>query len=477
VHSLADRPKSSGGLSPWLTTAALLVLVVGILPGSSLPAEAALGAGSRIPWAGGSWYLHGANVPWYNWSCDFGCGTNGGASSGAAQTALADRFAKLQTAGVHAVRWWVFEGNAWQISRDAAGAPADVSAAVYPDFDAALQLAERYDLYYDFVLFSAPSGLPAAWLNDGTQRAKLAAALAPLFARYKGHPRILSWEVFNEPDFDVWNGKVTQDALRATVKAVADSVHANSTAYVTVGMGFADGIPMVQGLGLDYYQAHWYDYMSGGTYCMRCNSYGFYQARWNLDAPLLVGEVYTGADMDAVQRLEEFYAKGYAGAWPWSLFPEKTADKMAIDLAAMTTFSGRHADVGPKATTTDPTPTPTPKATATATATATPSPTPTGATDTTPPSVTGVRATNISGTSATITWGTDEPANSQVEYGTTTAYGIVTPLGAALVSSHAVSLAGLARNTVYHYRVRSRDAAGNVAVSGDYTFTTRRSAH
>src|SRR5829696_4189651 len=27
----------------------------------------------RVAWNGGSWYLQGVNVPWYNWGCDFGC--------------------------------------------------------------------------------------------------------------------------------------------------------------------------------------------------------------------------------------------------------------------------------------------------------------------------------------------------------------------------------------------------------------------
>jgi hypothetical protein len=168
------------------------------------------------------------------------------------------------------------------------------------------------------------------------------------FTHYRGNPRVLSWEVFNEPDFDVWNGKVSQSSMASTVTAVAASVHANSTAYVTVGMGFADGLPMVVGTGLDYYQAHWYDYMSGGTYCMRCNNYAFYQAKFGLDQPLVVGEFYAGSNVDSYQRYQDFYNKGYAGAWGWSLSPEKTSDHMAIDYAAARKFANRHSDLGPR---------------------------------------------------------------------------------------------------------------------------------
>src|SRR3989441_8215142 len=81
-------------------------------------------------------------------------------------------------------------------------------------------------------------------------------------------------------------------------------------------------------------------------------------------------------------------------------------------------------------------------------------------------------ASGITSTSATISWTTDEASDSQVEYGTTTAYGQVSALASALVTSHSVGLSGLSASTVYHYRVKSRDAVGNLATSADVTFTT-----
>jgi hypothetical protein len=92
--------------------------------------------------------------------------------------------------------------------------------------------------------------------------------------------------------------------------------------------------------------------------------------------------------------------------------------------------------------------------------------------DTTPPAISAVTANNLTANGATIAWTTDEAATSQVEYGTTTAYGAATTLDAALVSGHTQTLTGLAASTTYHYRVLSRDAAGNQAASGDNTFTT-----
>jgi concanavalin A-like lectin/glucanase superfamily protein/Big-like domain-containing protein/purple acid phosphatase-like protein len=92
--------------------------------------------------------------------------------------------------------------------------------------------------------------------------------------------------------------------------------------------------------------------------------------------------------------------------------------------------------------------------------------------DTVAPVISSVGASGVTGSSATVSWATNEPADSQVEYGVTTGYGSSTPLQASYVTSHTVLVSGLAPATVYHYRVRSSDAAGNPAASGDATFTT-----
>ena len=90
----------------------------------------------------------------------------------------------------------------------------------------------------------------------------------------------------------------------------------------------------------------------------------------------------------------------------------------------------------------------------------------------TPPAITvPPAATSISGSGATITWGTDEPASSQVEYGTSVSYGQNASV-AGTVTSHAVPITGLSPETLYHYRVISSDACGHgPTYSADQTFT------
>jgi len=92
--------------------------------------------------------------------------------------------------------------------------------------------------------------------------------------------------------------------------------------------------------------------------------------------------------------------------------------------------------------------------------------------DSTPPVISNVQAINITTTSATITWDTDEGATSIVDYGLTDSYEIGSQSIFEFVTSHSIDLSGLTANTMYHFRVRSADSSGNSASSADYTFTT-----
>ena len=88
------------------------------------------------------------------------------------------------------------------------------------------------------------------------------------------------------------------------------------------------------------------------------------------------------------------------------------------------------------------------------------------------PSIDDVSASGITQTSATVAWTTDEPATSQVEFGTTTAYGSSSGFNAGLITSHTVTLSGLTPGTPYRFVVRSSDEHGNEAMSGELGFNT-----
>lgn len=88
-----------------------------------------------------------------------------------------------------------------------------------------------------------------------------------------------------------------------------------------------------------------------------------------------------------------------------------------------------------------------------------------------PPAISDVAA-DVAQMQCTITWTTDQPSSSQVEYGATTAYGTLSPLSSTMVTSHSITLSGLSPSKTYHYRVHSKDSCNRDGVSADLSFTT-----
>lgn len=93
--------------------------------------------------------------------------------------------------------------------------------------------------------------------------------------------------------------------------------------------------------------------------------------------------------------------------------------------------------------------------------------------DSIPPVISNVACSDTTDSSTTITWMTNEYSTSQVEYGTTLDYGSSTPLNSNLVKNHTQTLNGLKSSTKYYYRVKSKDASDNLAVSDPDSLITK----
>src|SRR5262249_32387796 len=102
----------------------------------------------------------------------------------------------------------------------------------------------------------------------------------------------------------------------------------------------------------------WYDQMNSGDACARCTDVATLRSAGKADQlPIVIGELYAGPDVDALQRLNDFRAKGFSGAWGWSLFYDKTSDGKHLDLNAYQTLTtgpsstpvpGTESDAAPK---------------------------------------------------------------------------------------------------------------------------------
>lgn len=92
--------------------------------------------------------------------------------------------------------------------------------------------------------------------------------------------------------------------------------------------------------------------------------------------------------------------------------------------------------------------------------------------DITAPTLSGIGVSTLESTYVIISWTTNENANSIVEYGNDTKYGTQTGQSEESVVTHTVRLSGLLPQTLYHYRIKSKDQSANIATSSDYSFTT-----
>lgn len=304
---------------------------------------------ARICYNGQLWYLNGVNMPWLGWNSDFG---GGGVVNN--RTTISNRLAQFKATGSTVIRWWMFEGGAWQINRDGTGRPTSLNNALYADIDVALQLAEQHDLYYNFTLFSSMDNgnFPSSWRTNTTHRQALADVLAPLFARYKDNPRVMAWEIWNEPEWQFRNGidgSTAEQATDISNRIITVIRREAPKAMTTVGQALVSDLHYWRNVDLDFDSPHWYDIHPEQPHNALLNTAAGLRSTHGTNRPIVIGEYpHVGpAASNNVARMNDFYGRGYAGAWAWSLFHDSTNDRIQVDLGAMTTFTSQHNDIGP----------------------------------------------------------------------------------------------------------------------------------
>jgi hypothetical protein len=91
--------------------------------------------------------------------------------------------------------------------------------------------------------------------------------------------------------------------------------------------------------------------------------------------------------------------------------------------------------------------------------------------DTTGPTLSQPSVSNVTKSSATISWTTNEASDSTVNYGTSLSYGS-TLYSETMTTSHTLTITGLNADTTYYYEIKSKDASSNSSQSSGYNFTT-----
>lgn len=102
-------------------------------------------------------------------------------------------------------------------------------------------------------------------------------------------------------------------------------MHGHTRHQVTVGSACTAWLALVSGLGLDFYQAHWYDSVEKRSPLARP------VASLSLDRPLILGEYPTkGSARSAEAILATAIDCGYSGALAWSLLAGDDASEAAV---------------------------------------------------------------------------------------------------------------------------------------------------
>jgi hypothetical protein len=256
--------------------------------------------------------------------------------------------ARIADRGVGVVRWFMLADGRAGLEETPSGELVGLDSHVVRDADAAIEELDRANLKVVFVLFDfhwfrrsrIVKGVRtcgrAPLASDPKRRPRLIERVVdPLLSRYGAHGAILAWDVINEPEW-VTRGvrvpplpsQVSRPAMRAFIRDVVDRVHHRTSHAATVGCVSTRTLRLVEGLGLDVYQVHWYDRLEKRAPLDRP------VAGLGLDRPLVLGEFPTrGSDRTPAEVLEAARRAGYAGAMAWSALaddPASAPDALAL---------------------------------------------------------------------------------------------------------------------------------------------------
>ncbi len=201
-----------------------------------------------MPFNGQELWVSGGNVAWVNFARDIG--------PGATNLAAFDKiFADVQASGGNAMRLWLHTSGSttpeWNPART--GEVVGPGVGAIDDLRAILDLAWKHEVGLQLCLWSfdmlrsangtAVTDRNYALLTDADlTQTYIDHALVPMVEALRGHPGVLAWEIFNEPEGmsheHGWSGirRVPMATVQRFVNQTAGAIHrADPQALVTNG--------------------------------------------------------------------------------------------------------------------------------------------------------------------------------------------------------------------------------------------------
>ncbi len=287
-------------------------------------------------------FVSGMNMAWGNFAQDL---TNFN------EATFTKALNEIAAAGGNSMRWWLHL-NGTKSPQFINGKVSGISAAEIAKVKRVLDMAQERNMVISLCLWSFDMLQSNQGVNYAQNRnllqdtactqAYIRNALIPMVKELKGHPAILCWEIFNEPEGMTTEFGWTPAAERTQMKYIQQFINLTAAAihreapnekvsngswsfkassnissyknyYTDAELKTAGGDTLGT---LDFYQVHYYDW--GGTALSPFHHPASY---WNLDKPIVIAEFsakgpYAGVSTE--QAYEFLYQNGYAGALSWT---------------------------------------------------------------------------------------------------------------------------------------------------------------
>jgi hypothetical protein len=304
--------------------------------------------------AGG--FTVGANLPWLDYGQDFGASAwrpRGGVAQPDRREAMRRGLDRLAEAGASLVRWWLLADGRSALREGTAGG-VSLAEPFLDDVSAAVDALRETRLRALFVLTDFQWFRPrqrergvglfgrSRLVRDPSRRADLLGSVfAPIAERFGREPAIFAWDLMNEPEWSTFGvgtldplASISRGGMRAYLSELAALFHARAAQPLTVGLASVRGLPLLDGVDVDFHQVHWYERTDDAASLSRPVATRALGGR-----RLLLGEFPTrGASVSPAEILHRAAVAGYAGALAWSLLAGDPATDATACAAALASW-------------------------------------------------------------------------------------------------------------------------------------------